>query len=72
MNISNIDTISNLVSNVMSKMARHWNADNLSEEQVIYIVKDCDGQLSYNEANSIARCIINLINIHNSIYGNLV
>ena len=70
MNLTNIDRISNLVSNVMSNMSRHWNADNLSEEQITHIVMDCDEQLSYYEANPIAQYIIGIINLHNLAYGN--
>lgn len=70
MNLTNIDRISNLVANVMSNMSRHWNTDNLTEEQVTQIVMDCDDQLPYYEANPIAKYIINIINLHNSAYGN--
>ena len=70
MNLENINQVSNLVSNVMNEMSKHWNVDNLSEEQVTHIVMDCDGQLSYYEADPIAKCIMNIINLHNSAYGN--
>lgn len=70
MNLGNINRISNLISNVMADMSRHWNADNLSEEQVTHIVMDCDEQLPYYEANPIAKCIMDIINLHNSAYGN--
>lgn len=70
MNLDNIDRISNLVSNVMFNMSKHWNSENLSEEQVTYIVMDCDDQLVYHQANPIAKKIMGIINLHNQIYGN--
>lgn len=70
MNLENIDKISNLVTNVMHEMSRHWNSDNLSEEQVTHIVMDCDEQLVYHEANPIAQKIMGIINLHNTAYGN--